>query len=45
MTSHEFPPCFTIDHARILALFTGETFYSSIDASIREAVLNGNYTE
>lgn len=36
----EFPPHFTIDHARILALFTGETFYSSIDASIREAVLN-----
>jgi len=40
MAAAEFPPCFTIDHARILALFTGETFYSSIDASIREAVLN-----
>ena len=40
MATAEFPPCFTIDHAKILALFTGETFYSSIDASIREAVLN-----
>ena len=40
MITNEWPPCFTINHANILALFTGETFYSSIDASIREAVLN-----
>ena len=40
MATPSFPPRFTIDHAKILALFTGETFYSSIDASIREAVLN-----
>ena len=40
MATTEFPPRFTIDHARILELFTGETFYSSKDASIREAVLN-----
>ncbi len=31
---------FTIQQESILGLFTGETFYSSIDASIREAVLN-----
>ena len=46
MTNHtsasqpEWPPKFTIDHASILELFTGETFYSSADASIREAILN-----
>ena len=40
METTKFPPHFTIDNAKILALFTGETFYSSIDASIREAVLN-----
>ena len=40
METADFPSCFTIDHAKILDLFTGETFYSSIDASIREAVLN-----
>ena len=40
MSTTKFPPRFTIDNAKILALFTGETFYSSKDASIREAVLN-----
>ena len=40
MATDDWPPRFTIDQARILELFTGETFYSSIDASIREAVLN-----
>lgn len=40
MATNDWPPRFTIDQARILELFTGETFYSSIDASIREAVLN-----
>ena len=40
MATLDWPPRFTIDQARILELFTGETFYSSIDASIREAVLN-----
>ena len=36
----DWPPRFTIDQASILELFTGETFYSSVDASIREAILN-----
>ena len=35
-----WPPKFTIDQKAILNLFTGETFYSNVDASIREAVLN-----
>ena len=35
-----FPPRLTIDTEAILNLFTGETFYSSVDASLREAVLN-----
>lgn len=40
MSTDDFPPRFSIDQANILELFTGETFYSSKDASIREAVLN-----
>ncbi len=36
----DWPPRFTIDQESILELFTGETFYSSVDASIREAILN-----
>ena len=35
-----WPPRFSIDQEAILHLFTGETFYSNIDASIREAILN-----
>ena len=40
MTENNWPPKFTIDQESILNLFTGETFYSNVDASIREAVLN-----
>ena len=40
MAVTNWPPRFTIDQGSILELFTGETFYSSIDASIREAILN-----
>ena len=35
-----YPPRLTIDTKAILKLFTGETFYSNVDASLREAVLN-----
>ena len=35
-----FPPSLSIDSEAILKLFTGETFYSNVDASLREAVLN-----
>lgn len=40
MHANDWPPRFTIDQEAILKLFTGETFYSSVDASLREAVLN-----
>ena len=40
MPTETWPPALTISHEAILRLFTGETFYSSVDASIREAVLN-----
>lgn len=40
MASMEWPPKFTIDAERVLNLFTGDRFYSSADAAIREAVLN-----
>ena len=40
MITIDWPPKFNIDKASILQLFTGETFYSSVDASIREAILN-----
>lgn len=36
----EWPPKFTIDTAHVLELFTGDRFYSSKDAALREAVLN-----
>ena len=39
-TDDLWPPRFTIDQEAILTLFTGETFYSNVDASIREAILN-----
>ena len=35
-----WPPKFKLDQKAILHLFTGETFYSNVDAAIREAVLN-----
>ena len=40
MAATDWLPRFTIDQKSILKLFTGETFYSSVDASIREAILN-----
>ena len=40
MPTDTWPPALTINHEAILRLFTGETFYSSVDAAIREAVLN-----
>ena len=40
MLTDSWPPAFTINQESILGLFTGETFYSSVDASIREAILN-----
>jgi len=38
--SADFPPKLTIDRGRVLRLFTGDTFYSSSDAALREAILN-----
>ncbi len=35
-----WPPALSIDVAPVLRLFTGENFYSSADAALREAVLN-----
>ncbi len=35
-----WPPALSIDVAPVLHLFTGENFYSSADAALREAVLN-----
>jgi HSP90 family molecular chaperone len=35
-----WPPLLTVDTARVLALLTGDRFYSSKDAALREAVLN-----
>ena len=40
MVENNWPPRLTINEEAILKLFTGETFYSSFDAAIREAVLN-----
>ncbi len=40
MSEGDWPPKFTVKTEPILNLFTGESFYSSVDASIREAVLN-----
>ena len=40
MSENNWPPKFTIDQESVLKLFTGESFYSSVYASIREAVLN-----
>jgi hypothetical protein len=35
-----WPPCFTLDQARILDLLTGDRFYSNPSAALREAILN-----
>ncbi len=40
MMDEGWPPRLTIDTAPVLRLFTGENFYSSADAALREAVLN-----
>ena len=40
MVEQDYPPKLTINEEAILKLFTGETFYTGYDASIREAVLN-----
>ena len=36
----DWPPRLTVDVGPVLRLFTGENFYSSADAALREAVLN-----
>ncbi len=36
----EWPPKLTLETEPVLKLFTGENFYSSADAALREAVLN-----
>ncbi len=40
MSSPNWPPTLTVEIEPVLKLFTGENFYSSADAAIREAVLN-----
>ena len=40
MPLDKWPPSLTVDIEPVLNLFTGENFYSSADAAIREAVLN-----
>ncbi len=40
MSSNDWPPKFTLDGQQILRLLTGDRFYSSADAAIREAILN-----
>ena len=36
----DWPPSLTIETESVLKLFTGENFYSSADAAIREVILN-----
>jgi hypothetical protein len=36
----KWPPTFSLDGPSIMALLTGDRFYSSADASLREAILN-----
>lgn len=40
MSEVAWPPRLTVEIAPVLQLFTGENFYSSADAALREAVLN-----
>lgn len=40
MDVNDWPPKFTLDARRVLDLFTGDRFYSSADAAIREVILN-----
>ena len=40
MSGLDWPPHLTVDVEPVLRLFTGENFYSSADAALREAVLN-----
>jgi hypothetical protein len=39
-TGSDWPPRLTLEIEPVLRLFTGENFYSSADAAMREAVLN-----
>src|SRR5438105_1836684 len=41
MTTAGWPPSLTLDTARVLDLLTGDRFYSTKDAALREVVLNG----
>lgn len=36
----DWPPSFSVSEGKVLNLFTGDRFYSSKDASLREAILN-----
>lgn len=36
----DWPPKFSFDGPRLMNLFTGERFYESVDAALREAILN-----
>lgn len=38
--SDGFPPVFDVNKSRVIELFTGDRFYESVDAALREAVLN-----
>jgi Histidine kinase-, DNA gyrase B-, and HSP90-like ATPase len=40
LSGSDWPPHLTVDVEPVLRLFTGENFYSSADAALREAVLN-----
>ena len=40
MRGPDWPLRFTVEIEPVLRLFTGENFYSSADAALREAVLN-----
>lgn len=36
----DFPPSFELNERRVMELFTGDRFYDSVDAALREAILN-----
>jgi HSP90 family molecular chaperone len=40
MSGSDWPPRLTVEIEPVLRLFTGESFYASADAALREAVLN-----
>lgn len=39
-SNSDWPPRFGVDESNVLELFTGDRFYSSSDAALREAILN-----